>query len=208
MEARRFISVFAVPLFSLGICGCDLNTLVVENPLAEENKPSATGLAMIKLYKKVDGRWHYHEAWAHDGQVTEHWGIVGEDGTTRDHDIPEDQSEEEAVSAALDSACDDGYEEVDLDDHAILIIEFAVDGFGTPEDLEKRYRLQDRMNQTLGWKGLGHCDGGSIGSGTMEVACFVIDFEKAKSIVEQDLMGTEFEDFSRIYNECDMGDPQ
>ena len=72
---------------------------------------------------------------------------------------------------------------------------------GCGEDVEKRYLLQDRMNETLGWTGLGHCDGGSIGSGTMEVCCYVVDFENAKNVIENDLMGTEFEDYLRIYDE-------
>ena len=57
------------------------------------------------------------------------------------------------------------------------------------------------MNETLGWAGLGHCDGGSIGSDTMEVCCFVVDFDIAKSVIEADLQGTEFADFTRIYDE-------
>ena len=31
------------------------------------------------------------------------------------------------------------------------------------------------MNECLGWKGLGFCDGGDIGSGTTNVFCFVVD---------------------------------
>ena len=43
--------------------------------------------------------------------------------------------------------------------------------------------------------------GGSIGSGTMEVCCFVVDFELAKTVIEADLKDTEFADFTRIYDE-------
>ena len=72
---------------------------------------------------------------------------------------------------------------------------------GTPKDLEKRHALEERMNETLGWTGVGHCDGGSIGSGTMEVCCFVVDFDTAKRVIEEDLKGTKFADYSRIYEE-------
>ena len=81
------------------------------------------------------------------------------------------------------------------------MIEFEVDGMGSPEDVDRRHRLQDRMSETLGWTGLGMCDGGSIGSGTMEVCCFVVDFDVAKKVVESDLKRTEFSDYTRIYNE-------
>lgn len=88
-----------------------------------------------------------------------------------------------------------------IDDEFTLLIEYAVDGMGSKEDVEKRHRLQDKMNETLGWAGLGHCDGGSIGSGTMEVCNYVVDFEVAKSVIENDLKGTEFENYTRIYDE-------
>lgn len=42
-------------------------------------------------------------------------------------------------------------------------------------DLKKRTRLEDHLNELLGWTGLGHCDGGSIGSGTLEACCLVVD---------------------------------
>jgi hypothetical protein len=71
---------------------------------------------------------------------------------------------------------------------------------GTTADLDKRHKLEAKLNETLGWTGLGMCDGGSIGSGTMEV-CLVVDFALAKSVIETDLQGTEFADFSRIYDE-------
>ncbi|WP_201778926.1 hypothetical protein [Rhodopirellula islandica] len=54
------------------------------------------------------------------------------------------------------------------------------------------------MNETLGWTGLGHCDGGSIGSGTMETCCIVVDFEIAKRVIAADLAGTKFADFTQI----------
>ena len=72
---------------------------------------------------------------------------------------------------------------------------------GTKSDVEKRHRLQDRMDETLGWSGLGHCDGGSIGSGTMEVCCFMVDFELAKSVIQADLEKSEFADYTRVYDE-------
>ena len=71
----------------------------------------------------------------------------------------------------------------------------------TPEDVEKRTRLEDRMNEFLGWNGLGHCDGWSIGSGVMEVCCYVIDFKTAKHAIAEDLAGTEFENYTRISDE-------
>jgi hypothetical protein len=79
-----------------------------------------------------------------------------------------------------------------MEDHATLLIEYAVDGMGTGEDIDKRHALEERMGETLGWTGLGACDGGSIGSGTMEVCCFVAEFDLAKRVIKADLAVTEF----------------
>jgi hypothetical protein len=94
-----------------------------------------------------------------------------------------------------------GFRPVDIDDHCTLLIEYTVDGMGAKDDVEKRHRLESRMSETLGWTGLGTCDGGSIGSGSMEVCTFVVDFALAKAVIEKDLAGTEFENFTRIFDE-------
>src|SRR5262249_42762181 len=95
----------------------------------------------------------------------------------------------------------EGFEPIEIDNHAILLIEYPIKGMGTTKDLKKRHALEDRMNETLGWTGLGHCDGGSIGSGTMDVCCLVVDFKIAKAVIEKDLRNTKFADYSRIYDE-------
>lgn len=157
---------------------------------------------MIKLYKRLDdGRLAYHEAWERDGNITEHWGVVGERGKTKNHRVKRREDADQAVERVLIPARDDGFEEIDIDDHRVLLIEYAVEGMGTPADLTKRHELEDRMNELLGWTGLGHCDGGSIGSGTMEVCCFVVDFEIAKRVIGGDLKGTRFADFTRVFDE-------
>lgn len=51
---------------------------------------------------------------------------------------------------------------------------------------------------------MGMCDGGSIGSGSMEVCSYVVDFEVAKILIENDLAGTEFANYTRIFDEADQ----
>jgi hypothetical protein len=156
----------------------------------------------MKLYKRIDGQLHFWETWDIDEKMgATHKGVVGQRGDYKEVKSGLFSSFRKEIQKEVDIYSEDGYEEVDIDDHFTLLIEFKVDGMGTPEDVEKRTRLQDRMNETLGWTGLGHCDGGSIGSGTMEVCCFVIDFDIAKSVIEQDLKDTEFSDYTRIFDE-------
>ena len=157
---------------------------------------------MIKLYKRdAEGRLHYHEAWTTEDGITEHWGEIGTRGQSVDHPLRGDEDGDDALERVLAGARSEGFEEVDLDDHHVMLIEFTVDGMGNGAHVDKRHALEDRMNETLGWTGLGNCDGGSIGSGTMEVCCFVVDFEVARRVVTEDLEDTPFADYSRIYDE-------
>lgn len=156
---------------------------------------------MLKLYKRIGDILHYHEAWVAGRKIIEHWGVAGERGESAEHQFPKKADPETAVAEVLGSAVAQGYVPIDEIGESTLLIEYAVEGFGTPADLKKRHALEDRMNEALGWTGLGNCDGGSVGSGTMEVCCFVADFELAKRIIEANLAGTKFANFTRIYDE-------
>jgi hypothetical protein len=155
---------------------------------------------MIKLYKRwPTGELHYHEAWTSDGTLVEHWGKVGERGETKNHEQPPGVEEDSALRQVLAPASAAGYAEIE--DPKTLIIEYELDSWGEGTDVERRAQIEDRMNELLGWTGLGHCDGGSIGSGTMEVCCLVVDFDLARRVIERDLQDTPFEGYSRIYEE-------
>jgi hypothetical protein len=157
---------------------------------------------MLKLYKRIGNEIHYWETWdKNDKTGVIHCGIVGQRGQDKEIKSGLFSSFRKEIQKEIDKVITDGFQEADIDKQHTLLIEFKVDGMGTPEDVEKRTRLQGRMDSTLGWVGLGHCDGGSIGSGTMEVCCFVIDFDIAKKIITQDLKDTEFADYTRIFDE-------
>ena len=157
---------------------------------------------MLKLYKEADGVVSYWETWDNDDKsATVHWGQIGQRGKNRVVKSELLSNFRKKVQKEIDEKIKQGYKPVDEDDHARLLIEFKVDDMGTPDDIEKRTRLQSRMDETLGWTGVGHCDGGSIGSGTMEVCCFVIDFGVARQVIEKDLADTEFSNYTRIFNE-------
>jgi hypothetical protein len=158
---------------------------------------------MDKLYKREAGTMRYQEAWVDAGELHHHWGIVGQRGehTTRPLRLLERKSA--AVAAVLAPALAQGYAPVPDDAQAALIIEYVVDGFGSRADLDKRHALEERMDELLGWTGLGHCDGGSSGSDTMEVCCYVVDYDIARDVICRDLAETEYADYSRIYREED-----
>jgi hypothetical protein len=157
---------------------------------------------MVKLYLRENGRiTRYREAWIHGSKVLQHWGPLGQRGASLDKPRDQSLSDEQNIAKYLDPWRAEGYAEIDLAEQWLLEVIYRVAGFGTEADLKKRHALEARLNELLGWTGLGHVDGGSIGSGTMEVGCFVVDPKLAKKVIEEDLRDTEFGNFSEILME-------
>ena len=154
---------------------------------------------MVKLYNFTPGRICYHEAWLHDDVVVEHWGELGKRGETREH--PADPTLDEAANLerVLGESRPYGFKAISDDDHRSVVIEYPLDSWGSPNDLERRHAIEDRVNELLGWTGLGRCDGGSIGSGTMEVSCVVVDAEIAIDVLRRNLTGAITGGHTRIY---------
>lgn len=160
---------------------------------------------MLKLYRFADGKKEYWETWKDDsGSHIIHQGELGTRGESRNVRSTLFVKAEKTIQKEIDRLVKLGFCPVGLDEHCTLLIEYAVDGMGTVDDVEKRHRLENRMNETLGWTGIGMCDGGSIGSGSMEVCCYVVDVEVAKAVIEKDLAGTEFANYTRIFDEADQ----
>ncbi|MEO8021767.1 hypothetical protein [Polaromonas sp.] len=157
---------------------------------------------MLKLYRFSASKKEYWETWEDSSDAhTVHWGELGTRGTSRTVTSTRTMPATSVIQREIDDRVSEGFAPFEPEEHTTLMIEYTIEGMGSKADVEKRHRLEDRMNETLGWTGLGACDGGSIGSGTMEVCCFVADFELAQRVVAEDLRGTEFENFTRIYDE-------
>ncbi|WP_121811416.1 hypothetical protein [Mucilaginibacter kameinonensis] len=157
---------------------------------------------MLKLYRKDAEIINYWETWDKDDKTgLIHWGIVGEVGQSEEIKSGLLSNFHKKIQTIINKKIEEGYRQIDIDDHYTLLVEYLVEGMGTAEDIDKRTRLQNKMDEVLGWTGLGHCDGGSIGSDTMEVCCLVVDFNLAKTVIERSLQNTEFANYTRIYNE-------
>jgi predicted DNA-binding WGR domain protein len=155
---------------------------------------------MLKLYRQINNELHYWETWDKDNKTAiVHWGVVGQRGQSKEIKSGLFSNFRKTVQKEIDEKLKEGYTEFDEDNYSMLEIEYIIDGFGTEQDIDKRHRLESKMDEVLGWTGLGHTDGGSIGSGTMEVGCVVVDFDIAKKTIEVKLKGTEFSDYSRIF---------
>jgi len=155
---------------------------------------------MLKLYKLSDEKKEYWETWDNeDGTYTVHWGELGTTGKSKEIKKGFLKPYKKIIQNEIDLMLKNNFQEVE--DGYTLLIEYKIEGMGNTSDINKRHRLEEIMNEILGWTGLGFCDGGSIGSGTMEVCNFVVDFEIAKKVIETHLKDTEFENYIRIFDE-------
>lgn len=147
---------------------------------------------MLKLYRVTERGIEYWEAWATDKEVTLHWGKLGEEGENRDIPIkpginPNDtiRSEAKPIRAA-------GFKALMRSQLRSVVIQYTIEGHGNTTDLDKRVAVEELMNERLGWTGLGHCDGGDIGSGTMNIFCYVVDAKIAAPVIVRELEARGF----------------
>jgi hypothetical protein len=154
---------------------------------------------LLKLYRRDEhGTLLYHEAWRAGGRVVEHWGRVGEPGDRRFHELDDDLDERTVIARLLGPFQAAGGREIPLDDHEPLAVVFAaVEGQGEAERA-KLQALEDRLDELLGWHGLGHCDGHAADGPELIVECFVVDADAGRRVIAADLAGTEFADFIAI----------
>src|SRR5687767_11380329 len=80
-----------------------------------------------------------------------HWGALGTRGESRNVESTFFRSAEKIIQREIDGLVAQGFRPISPEDHAILLIEYQIDGMGTGVDLDKRHTLEGRMNETLGW---------------------------------------------------------
>lgn len=161
---------------------------------------------MFRLYKRDEETGRpiaYHEVWVElkPRRIIEHWGMLGERGDTITHRIKLLQSLEKQIDAFLDPARALGFSEVEERDYAALVIEYTLGEAWEAEDDEKIRAAEDALTEILGWTGLGRCDGETLSEETLTLNCRVLDTDMAQEQIVEQLKGTEFADYSRIYEE-------
>src|SRR5438067_13357297 len=96
---------------------------------------------MIKLYKRDKKGIRYWEAWDTNRKVVVHWGNLGENGETREIRLKGEPAEQViAMESRLRRA--EGYEEIPLDDHATVVVQYRTTGWGSLKDLDKRHKVE------------------------------------------------------------------
>jgi hypothetical protein len=165
-------------------------TVIRDSEAVPDAAPTAAGMAgeqqpapkLPKLYRLSPGEARY---WETPGGITVHSGRLGEKGETRR--LFSGEASRRLVQAEAAQRQAEGYAEIPLDEHATMIVQYRIDGFGSEADLDKRNRVMSLMDEALGWTGLGHCDGGDIGSGTTNVFCPVVDADLATRVILEEL---------------------
>ena len=130
---------------------------------------------MIKLYKREGNSTSYWEAWADGRTVITHWGTVGDTGKSRQIPLQKGASAKAAIAAECKMPLAEGFQSLPLEEHATVIVQYRTEGWGSTADLDKRHRVEGILDECLGWTGNGHCDGGDIGSGTINAFALVVD---------------------------------
>jgi hypothetical protein len=142
---------------------------------------------VLKLYRTRGDVTEYWEAWTTAKDVTIHWGKVGEVGETRElpHEVGLHPSEIIKRESKPHRAA--GFRPRKIDELHCVIIQYKIEGHGNVADHDRRVQVEELINECLGWTGLGHCDGGDIGSGSMNVFCYVVDLVIAQKVVVNSL---------------------
>jgi uncharacterized membrane protein YhaH (DUF805 family) len=156
----------------------------------------------IFMYKQSDDFQYllYFEAWMrNETEIIVCQGKVGEKGKTEEISGNDESETDRKCNEIVQTYKNQGYEEGYF--HTLMIEYRITDECGTKEEIIKRFELQDFMNEFLFESGLGMCDGGSTGAGTMEICCLVVDYDLAKQLISDKLKSTKFADYCKIYRE-------
>jgi hypothetical protein len=130
---------------------------------------------MLKLYKKDPDATLYWEAWDEEEEIVIHFGELGKTGETNTIPLPEFEPPEAAIHREAQLARDAGFHEIEHEDLYELIVRYPVKNKGGLEDLEVAYRLEEILNDALGWTGLGYCDMHELSAEHIDVYNYVVD---------------------------------
>jgi len=86
------------------------------------------------------------------------------------------------------------FDETSEDEMDRIVVQYRIEGHGNGQDHDKRVAVENLLDECLSEGDLGNCDGGDIGSGTMNVFCFVSDAKKAREPILQTLRDNGFLD--------------
>lgn len=144
---------------------------------------------LFKLYKKSPDGVSYWETWNNDHKTAiVHWGLLGSYGEQRRVTTENISILKDSINSLIVNKIKEGFSEVSYDKQFTLAITFKLKTWGRPEDLDRREKYRNFINEHLGWTGNGRCDDGDIGSGEMTLFADVVDPYLAIKTIPNDLL--------------------
>lgn len=152
------------------------------NQAENEDENSELRDDVCKLYKKENDELFYFEFWIeNEDRLIIHEGKLGEVGETRT--INSDTSSLPLgvqLTQLRKDALRDGFYSIDV--FSELIVQYVLKDGELDESAEIQSDLEDLMDDTLGWTGLGHCEGSDIEVNIINLFCNVIDKDIALKV--------------------------
>jgi predicted DNA-binding WGR domain protein len=115
---------------------------------------------VLKLYRSDAGEVVYWEVWdSGDSSLTVHWGRTGTTGESKEVSLEHGEDAEERITTEASQMLAGGYREWPEDELATIVVQYPLERHKrVKKGIEKRMNaIELRVNETLGWTGLGHC---------------------------------------------------
>ena len=166
---------------------------VGKSPFQQESE-----VFISKFIRRGAENIEYREMW-YDGEfLTTHNGVCGDIGETVSVVITDIHDLWAAKKEFFNEAKSLGFKEILDSALKYLVLEYDCTDDESTSILDRKNQMEDQFDQLIGWRGLGHLDGGSVSANSIEIALKVVDFDMAKKSICDFTRGTPLAGFSRI----------
>lgn len=136
--------------------------------------------------KATENTMEYWHVWEDDANIYTYQGVLGFEG--QGTAIPVlNENKDNVLSHLLDDVKRNGFLEVQEDALFTIVVQFPVAGWGSEADLDARIKLEDSLGAELRRTGNGDCDGGDIGSGSINIFLTAVNKDLAISTLLRSL---------------------
>ncbi|TDQ79445.1 hypothetical protein [Sphingobacterium yanglingense] len=139
----------------------------------------------LKYYKFDEGiATQYLEIWYDETErkATVHKGKVGYQGQRTIHQILEENELQQLYVIVKQEAEDLGFVLPKEENYSTVVVQYQLKSkFGNKRDLWLKDKVQDYLDNHLGWHGLGAVNGFDLGAGKLNIFCDVIQLDKGIS---------------------------
>jgi hypothetical protein len=140
-------------------------------------------VVVLRLYNRGNGPFRYWTAWAINGRVIVHLGVVGSRGETRSIEVANGQDAAVVIERESAAPRAEGFTDLDLDPERQVVVACDTTGYEPDEIAGTVKMLEDLCNECLGWTGNGYCDGPAYGRNRVSVFCPVVERDLAVETV-------------------------